>query len=225
MEIFDKIPLYEKMDWKIDLYESILEKSKSFPLIKAVFEGWDSNTTEGLEMIGEKTALCLEEILRSKEGKSEIELFHESIINKKNSFEKYIRKEVVRLLAMGKNAECKEENERIENEIKAIFKVPLVIGEFLNLLDNLLSTLGWSNGITLKIRMSNFFLQKIEEMDKRNLSEEVLKAIDKAVGVYKKIKAKEEISENEKFEANKVIEDLPKLLFPMIEKQIKEIVI
>jgi hypothetical protein len=224
MEIYGKIPLYEKMTWKIDLYNSILEKSNPFPSINQVLEGWAINTIEGLKVIGEKTALCFKKNVIENKSKSEVELFHESFITKKHSFEKYIRKEVLRLSAMGKNSDFKGENERIENEIKAIFKVPKFIEEFSKLL---LHFLGYARFFISEDQKTtiDFFIKKYEEIDKGIFSEEVLTPIDKALSLYEKFKAKKEISEYEQLEAMKAIKDLPKLLFPMLEKQIKEIVI
>ncbi len=221
------IPLYEPMDWKVQVHQSLLKYAENLPLVKSVLMSWNNQCkypyTPCKEMVQEIIP-CVNNSEESQSSKdsapSQIELFHQSIVNENNSLEKHLCEEALRLSAIGKIPTFKEENERLEREIKDIFKVPLFLDEFSKLL---MTTLCYAKlSLDSKEReVLNIFIEKFEKIDKSKISEEVLELIQRGIALFKKLSKERRI--DEAIPEIYLLQTISKKLFPKIQKQLEEI--
>jgi|GEM_PF-2861032 len=204
--LFSKIPLYEKMEWKGSLVETMEKKSKPYPLVSAVLSDWFSNREEELK---ESILLCSQE---SFEG-SQMESFHKSIINPNNSLEKNLCNEALRLSALGKSPEFKVESERLENKIKEVFKIPL----FLEIITGAFRTqIIYKNMIEKEVL--NSLISQFYELDKTDLPKEVVEPIVQLINMIDEPKSLSNIAK-----ASEIEEKQAKLLLEMILEKLKNI--
>jgi hypothetical protein len=221
------IPLYEPMDWKVQLNQSLLKYAENLPLVKSVLMSWKDRCEYPYipcnELVKDILSCVnnLEESQSSKDsGPSQIELFHQSIVSKNNSLETHLCEEALRLSAIGKIPTFKEENDRLEREIKDIFKVPLFLDEFSKLLTTTLSYATLPVDINEKIIL-NIFIEKFEQIDKSKISEEVLEIIQRGIELFNKLCKEGRIAGD--IPEISLLQTISKKLFPNIQKQLEEI--
>jgi len=199
--LFSKLPLYETMEWKHSLARSLLKKATPYPSVFKVF----SNKSSQVENI----IHCIQE---SFEG-SQMQLFHASIINPNNSLEKSLCYEALRLSALGKNPKFKAESEKLENELKEVFKIPL----YLQIIaDVFLRNVILCGGISQVVL--DFLKSKFNEIDKKKVPLDVIQSIEELISIGEKSKSRRFIKE-----ANNLHTKIENLLLDLIQDKLKQI--
>jgi hypothetical protein len=220
MLLSDKIILYEKMDWKIDFQKSMMKKSKPYPLMTNLMQLWNKNMPEDCKNIA--TAILALEINSSEQGsESQVELYHESIINKDNSLERYICQEALRLSEIGRNDVFARETQRIENNIKEIFNLYFDIIDYQKIILYFLQF----NSPEIdsdRIKIYHLFMENYE-IDRAKISEEIINLLTKGINMVDKILKQGEFNQIEQLKVSTLLKKIPELLFPLIEKQLETI--
>jgi len=220
MLLSDKIILYEEMDWKIDFQISMLKMSKPYPLMTNLMQLWNKNMPEDCKNIA--TAILALEINSSEQGsESQVELYHESIINKDNSLERYICQEALRLSEIGRNDVFARETQRIENNIKEIFNLYFDIIDYQKIILYFLQF----NSPEIdsdRIKIYHLFMENYE-IDRAKISEEIINLLTKGINMVDKMLKQGEFNQIEQLKVSTLLKKIPILLFPLIEKQLETI--
>ncbi len=222
MLLVDKMILYEKMAWKVDLYDSMLVKSIPYPLVNNLMNAWDVKDSSPKDVARAIYELRRDSLLHEDTAGSQLEEFHRSIIKKEHSLEKNLIQEALRLSALGKIPEFKMENDQMERKIKDIFMIPLFLETFSKLLLYLIKAP--LSEFTLEHRATiHFFIVKFKEIEKSIPSEEVVELMSDAIHMILSIKPHKTIDPNQQVVIIESLLNLPELLFPIIEMKLKEL--
>ncbi len=223
MLVTDKMILYEQMDWKGDLYNSMLKKSEPYPLVNDLMNVWNRQNGKSPKDVAEAIfALKKDSINPQAEDQSQLEAFHRSVVNKKHSLEKNMVQEVLRLSAIKNIPGFKDKNDIYEAKISEIFKIPIFIEKFSEILVYSISfRLLWFAPTQLDI--IQVFINEFNKFDKSLLPQEVNESLEKAIDVVRHMMDKAKFSDEEIILLCQSLLDLPKFLFPMINKKLNEL--
>jgi hypothetical protein len=222
MLMSDKIILYEEMEWKIDLYRSMVKKSTPYPLVSNLMNAW-KDRKGGSSKGSAESILALKADFLSSGGieKSQLEKFHESIINEENQLEKSIVQEALRLSALGKIPKFREENEKIEQTIKEIFYTPMLIEEFSKLLLFIIKFPAARN-LDDNMIIIDAFRKKYNVIDKSMLTEDVLNTIKEGIDLVYKIYKNKGRGKSVNIHLEKKLKALSTKLLPLVQKNLKD---
>ncbi len=219
----DKIILYEEMEWKIDLYRSMVKKSTPYPLVSNLMNAWKDREDSSSKGAANAILDLKADVLSSARAeKSQLEKFHESIINRENQLEKSIVQEALRLSALGIIPKFKEHSEKIEEKIKEIFYTPMLIEEFSKLLLFIIKFPAARN-LDDNMIIIDAFRKKFNVIDKSMLTEDVLKTIKEGIDLVYKIYKSKGRGRSVNIHLEKKLATLSTKLLPIIEKKLRRV--
>lgn len=216
--ISDKMIFYETMSWKVDLYRSLKTMSFPYPLVQNLMDLWDFKAPKEIA----KGILDLS----SKEGESQVEQYHKSIVNKKGySLGENICLEALRVAALGKIPEFKEETENFETKIKEIFTLPMLIEKFSKfLLDPIMNrTSVTPEELRKQIPFIKLFKKEFNEVDKSSVGHDILKIMEMGIEMVDDLIANRKIDGEKQDQVRDHLREIPKLLFINIQKKLEEL--
>ncbi len=221
--VMDKMILYEQMDWKGDLYNSMLQKSEPYPLVNDLMKVWNRQSGKSPKDVAEAIcALKKVSVIHPAEDQSQLEKFHRSIVNKTHSLEKNMVEEALRLSAIKNIPGFKDQNDIYEAKIVEIFKIPIFLEKFS---DILVHSIGFRlcRIAPTQLDIIQVFINVFNKIDKSIFPREVNETLEKAIDIVRNMMNKKKFTDEEIMLICQPLLDLPKFLFPMIEEKLKEL--